>query len=174
MTDKEIIMHKATSMNSILCGIPTFTVNAGWTGNSEKVTCPDCLQIMEIQSHNTQPNMNEVEFIAAVRHIGWITYQIAAEQPYNEEINDDQHKSLIDGVIFVLENPNITPEENHENWMRMKFEQGWKYGDVKDFDKKTHPDLVPYEALPNIEKRKDTADNVSHRLALELWNRITK
>jgi len=116
--------------------------------------------------------IDKAEFIAAIRHIGWVTYQIAAGQPYNEEINKDQLESLIDGVEFMLLHPDISPEENHDNWMRAKVAQGWVYGEVKDFEKKTHPDLVPFEELPDIEKRKDIANSVSHRLALELWGKI--
>lgn len=116
--------------------------------------------------------MEKIEFIAEVRHIAWVAYQIAAGQPYNEEINKDQYESLLDGVKFMLENPSITPKENHDNWMKMKITQGWTFGEVKSFEKKTHPDLVPFDELPEIEKRKDIADGVSHRLALKLWNRI--
>jgi len=68
--------------------------------------------------------MEREEFIANVRHIGWIAYQIAVNQPYNEQINEDQLKSLIDGIIFQDENPNNTPEQNHDNWMKMKISQG--------------------------------------------------
>ncbi len=114
--------------------------------------------------------MNKIDFIANIRHIGWVAYQIAAGQPYNEQINQDQYESLVDGIKFALENPNITPEENHNNWMEMKIKQGWIYGNVKDFEKKTHPDLVSFDELPDIEKRKDIADSTSHKMALELWN----
>jgi len=117
-------------------------------------------------------NMNKINFIAAIRHIGWVTYQIAADQEYNEEINDDQLESLLDGVEYQLNYPDKTPEENHENWLEMKYDQGWEYGPVKDFDKKTHPDLVPYDDLPEIEKRKDLADMTSHRMALALWDSL--
>lgn len=116
--------------------------------------------------------MNKIDFIANVRHIGWVTYQVAAGQPYNKEINNDQLESLRNGIAFMLDNPKVTPEENHENWMRMKVKQGWVYGKVKDFDKKTHPDLVPFGDLPIIEKKKDIADIVSHNLAVDLWNKL--
>jgi hypothetical protein len=121
--------------------------------------------------------MDKTEFIASIRHIGWVTYQIAARQPYNEEINSDQLESLMDGVDYLERYHNEygrypSPAENHENWMRMKIAQGWVQGEVKDFEKKTHPDLVPFIDLPEIEKRKDISDYVSHRLAVELWNRI--
>jgi len=116
--------------------------------------------------------MNKIDFIVNIRHIGWVTYQIAAGQPYNEQINQDQYESYVDGINFALENPDITPEENHNNWMEMKIKQGWIYGNVKDFDKKTHPDLVPFNELPDIEKRKDIADSISHKMALDLFTRL--
>lgn len=116
--------------------------------------------------------MEKNEFIARIRHICWVGYQIAAEQPYTAEPTEEQIKSLLDGVDFALENPNRTPAENHDNWMKHKLEQGWKYGEVKDVRKKTHPDLVPFEELPDIEKRKDTMDNIGHRLAVILWKRM--
>ena len=37
----------------------------------------------------------------------------------------------------------------------MKISQGWIYGEKKDFIKKTHFDLVPFEELTKIEKDKD-------------------
>ena len=36
-----------------------------------------------------------------------------------------------------------------------EIEQGWKYGKIKDSDKKTHPCLVEFEKLPDVEKIKD-------------------
>lgn len=120
----------------------------------------------------TIPQTPRDEFIANIRHIGWVVYQIAVQQPYNENMNKDQFESLIDGVRFQDENPDNTPAQNHENWMKMKQLQGWVYGDVKDFDKKTHPDLVPYDELPEVEQLKDTVDTTVHRLANQYWERF--
>ncbi len=114
--------------------------------------------------------MNEVEFITAVRHLSWVSYQIAAGQSYNEAMNDDQEEALRDGVINQLENPDVTTEESHRNWVSMKRAQGWVYGPVKDFDKKTHPNLVDFVDLPDIEKLKDLASTTAHRMALDLWD----
>ena len=116
--------------------------------------------------------MNEVEFITAVRHLSWVSYQIAAGQPYNEVINADQEESLEDGVTNQLESPGLTSEASHRNWVDMKYEQGWVYGPVKDFDKKTHPNLVAFMDLPDVEKMKDLAGTTAHRMALDLWNKL--
>lgn len=64
-------------------------------------------------------------------------------------------ESAIQGVQGVLDNPEQTPEQSHQQWMTFKESYGWKYGPVKDEDKKEHPCLVPYADLPAKEKVKD-------------------
>ena len=67
-----------------------------------------------------------------------------------------QKDSAVNGVRFRLENPNCKPDEQHNNWMKEKLEQGWIYGETKDTEKKTHPCLVPYEKLPEFQQKKDS------------------
>ena len=110
-------------------------------------------------------------FIADVRHIGWVAYQIAVGQEYNEEINNDQLESLLNGIEYLEENPECKPEENHNNWMKEKIRQGWVYGDVKDFKLKTHPDLIPFDELPIVEQRKDILDAIIHKMAVQMWKK---
>ena len=116
--------------------------------------------------------MDKKYLIANIRHIAWVAFQIAVGQRYNEDINIDQFESLIDGIEYIEANPDSTAEENHNNWMEMKKKQGWVYGPQKDFERKTHPDLMPFNRLPVIERRKDISDLVTHRLASELVGEI--
>ena len=51
--------------------------------------------------------------------------------------------------------PDATPADSHANWMAEKIADGWTYGEVKDADAKTHPCMVPYDQLPEFEKKKD-------------------
>jgi len=46
-------------------------------------------------------------------------------------------------------------EEAHDSWVRKYASMGWVFGKEYDPDKKTHPDLVPYEDLDPKEKVKD-------------------
>ena len=46
-------------------------------------------------------------------------------------------------------------ENNHDHWTRQRIEAGWTYGSQRDDVRKTHPDLVPYEDLPEGEKEYD-------------------
>ena len=48
-----------------------------------------------------------------------------------------------------------SPEELHGSWMQAYFAMGWVYGEKYDREKKTHPDLVPYVDLGQLEQDKD-------------------
>lgn len=48
-----------------------------------------------------------------------------------------------------------TPEAMHRKWMDWKVLNGWTFGDVKDNEKKTHPNIRPYKELPHDERLKD-------------------
>ena len=72
------------------------------------------------------------------------------------ELSEHLTKSILDGVYYVLDNPNCTPEQQHNNWCYFKRQDGWKYGPNKDFERKEHPCLVPYSELPEIQQRKDS------------------
>jgi hypothetical protein len=66
-----------------------------------------------------------------------------------------QRDSIIAGVEFRLANPDAGPDGSHNSWLAAKEADGWKYGPVKDAEKKEHPCFVPYDQLPEDQKRKD-------------------
>lgn len=78
-----------------------------------------------------------------------------ASQPEWESAPEWQRASALAGVDMHLANPEATPEQSHESWLAQKLEDGWKYGPVKDADKKEHPCCVPYAELPTEQKSKD-------------------
>lgn len=78
-----------------------------------------------------------------------------ASQPYWMDAPDWQKTSAINGVKFHLENPDAKPSASHENWLKEKYADGWKYGEVKDVDKKEHPCCVPFDELPAEQQIKD-------------------
>jgi RyR domain len=63
--------------------------------------------------------------------------------------------SVVNGVETLIADPSLTPAEMHDNWAKFKVEDGWTYGEEKDTEKKTHPQLVPYEDLPEEQRVKD-------------------
>ncbi len=48
-----------------------------------------------------------------------------------------------------------SPEELHGSWMQAYFAMGWTFGEKYDREVKTHPDLVPYAQLGQLERDKD-------------------
>lgn len=46
-------------------------------------------------------------------------------------------------------------ENNHENWAQQRLKDGWTYGPKRNDERKQHPDLVPYDQLPESEREYD-------------------
>jgi hypothetical protein len=85
-----------------------------------------------------------------------------------EQTPDELKKSIEYGVKLHLENPDTTPEQLHESWLKEKEAQGWTYGEVKDFEAKTHPCFKPYAELPAEQKAKDYLFKAVVNLARDL------
>jgi RyR domain len=76
-------------------------------------------------------------------------------QPAWDDAPDWQKNSAIQGVEFHRANPAAGDSASHDNWMALKVAEGWVYGDVKDPEAKTHPCIVPFDALPHMQRKKD-------------------
>lgn len=68
---------------------------------------------------------------------------------------DWQKDSAIKGVLHHEQHQFASPADSHNSWLQEKEATGWKYGPVKDAEKKEHPCYVPYEELPLEQKMKD-------------------
>ena len=66
-----------------------------------------------------------------------------------------QKDSSMNGVMFVMAEPDAADSAQHDAWMADKIKNGWTYGPIKDGDAKTHPCIVPFDALPEFQKVKD-------------------
>lgn len=63
----------------------------------------------------------------------------------------------------------------HEVWAESRISQGWTYGPERNDALKTHPCLVPYEDLPEVEKAYDRDTAVGTlKLICKLGFKITK
>jgi hypothetical protein len=71
------------------------------------------------------------------------------------ELSEEIQTSIRAGVVTVMLNPELTPQELHGNWANWRRERGWNYGPVKDEALKTHPNMVPWVDLPDAEQVKD-------------------
>lgn len=67
-----------------------------------------------------------------------------------------QKDSAINGVNFCLLNPDAPASANHDAWLQEKVADGWVYGPIKNPGSKEHPCIVPYDKLPENQKKKDS------------------
>ncbi|MBQ2737807.1 MAG: type IV secretory system conjugative DNA transfer family protein [Clostridia bacterium] len=66
-------------------------------------------------------------------------------------------------------------KNTHEVWSRTRLEQGWSFGEKRDDEKRLHPCLVDYEALPESEKEFDRNTAMQTlKLIIKLGYRIEK
>jgi hypothetical protein len=89
-------------------------------------------------------------------------------QPKWKDAPEWQMQSALNGVKMILDHPATTPEQSHEGWLEEKHETGWKYGPVKDPNKKEHPCFVPYNELPESQRLKDEMFGIVVRAVLGL------
>jgi hypothetical protein len=104
----------------------------------------------------------QIEQVAQVCHEANRAYCLtlgdATQQPWGES-PEWQRTSAIKGVEFHIghlsagEKP--SPSASHDSWLAEKERDGWKYGPVKDAQKKEHPCFVPYDQLPIDQRLKD-------------------
>jgi hypothetical protein len=100
----------------------------------------------------------KVETIALVCHQAnkaWCKTHGDYSQMDWEKAEQWQRDTMVNGVKFLLENPDASANEMHENWMKEKLSNGWVYGEVKNAKYKIHPCLVPFENLPEFQQKKD-------------------
>jgi hypothetical protein len=99
-----------------------------------------------------------VEAIARVAHEAnraWSAAWGQEVQPAWDEAPEWQVQSTRISITDLLANPSITGRDVHDLWLRQKSDAGWCFGPVKDPGLKTHPSMVPYDDLSDIEKAKD-------------------
>ena len=119
----------------------------GATSSNEKVTAlstkyPDAL-IEDIAQICHNVNREYCQSIGDDSQVLW------------HEAEQSHRDSLIDGVRYAIDNDFPHPALMHANWLMGKEFDGWKYGEVKDLDKKLHPCFVPYDELPPEQQKKD-------------------
>ena len=106
--------------------------------------------------------MNSITEIAEIAH--------EANRTYCESLGDYsqsqwnycdqwQRNSAMDSVRAIKNGLVKKPEESHENWLNLKEDEGWIYGEKKNTDisvgKLTHPCMVPFDKLPEEQQMKD-------------------
>lgn len=85
-----------------------------------------------VRKHNDEPDIEEYD-------------NISVERKWQQ----------LENIMKISVNSDITPEEEHKIWMKLKKKDGWKHGKKIDRENKIHDCLVPYEKLNDLQKFKD-------------------
>lgn len=85
---------------------------------------------------------------------------IAVDAPVIPEPWTDREDSFRQQFLEIIERQmgtmrSSSPEELHGGWVQAYIDMGWTYGEVRDPEAKTHPDMVPYDMLEQREQDKD-------------------
>ena len=86
---------------------------------------------------------------------------LAANAPIVPAPFGEREKDFVDQFLDVIDRQcgpdrSASPEELHGSWMQAYFTNGWSYGETYDAEARTHPDLVPYANLGQLEQDKDS------------------
>jgi serine phosphatase RsbU (regulator of sigma subunit) len=107
------------------------------TGNQHTVDFDDLPD--EIKYSNID---NAIHIPTKLLSIGYKIRQVKKGfKPFSLHLNDEEIETMA--------------RVEHMRWSWEKRLNGWTFGSVKDDIKKTHPSLIPYEALSESEKEKD-------------------
>lgn len=121
---------------------------------------------MDLEFNPARGNQEDTNlFVASVARICHETNRLYCQsigdnsQPSWEDAPAWQRESAINGVSFVFDQLNrglaVKPSHSHVAWLADKERDGWKYGPVKDAEKKEHPCMVHYNHLPFEQRMKD-------------------
>ena len=61
---------------------------------------------------------------------------------------------LPEGLVRLTE---TIARNTHEVWSKKRMDEGWRYGSFRSEARKLHPNLIPYECLPEADKEYDRA-----------------
>jgi RyR domain len=74
---------------------------------------------------------------------------VTTYRPATIETSHVKLSSDLEGLVEKL------AQNNHDHWARKRIEEGWCYGATRNDNQKEHPDLVPYDQLPESERDYD-------------------
>lgn len=115
--------------------------------------------------------MNECVWSIVEKLQGQIAAEIRVmlgESPYDQAIFDDAQRHRRIKAMQDCAANSTSDADRHESWMQMHLDSGWVYGEVFDPQKKTHPNLKPWDELPAATRSKARIFDFCSKAAAEL------
>jgi hypothetical protein len=83
--------------------------------------------------------------------------------------------SVVELSEDLLELAELLAKNSHRHWSKRRLSEGWRFGPAPNYATKEHPDLVPYEDLPDSERAYDRSAAIETlRAIIALGYRIEK
>lgn len=104
----------------------------------------------------TQDDLKEVARVVHEINRHYNKLLMDREDPHWGELDDAdkaRRVSLLSETVPDIKK--ISAKKMHDMWMAQQEKEGWIYGDNYDAKKKTHPCIVSWTDLPDLEKAKD-------------------
>jgi hypothetical protein len=93
---------------------------------------------------------------------------LLGEEQYDPRIFSEADKARRIEALKKCAREQTSDAERHESWMRMHFEQGWKYGPELKPAEKEHPNLLPWDQLPPSTRSKARVFDICAKYAAAL------
>jgi hypothetical protein len=96
-----------------------------------------------------------IEQIASITHAANRAYRACIGEepgPAWSDLSPQEQHVIMAGVEKA---PTHSPLALHDDWVTAKLEAGWVYGEEHNVEARTHPNLRPYDELPEAQRRKD-------------------
>lgn len=120
--------------------------------------------IQSVDTNKEEINILEPSISIASKTLSIDVFQNAWDDSSNyivilsNQSDYEPHPLDLDDVTIepeLLELREAIAENAHEVWAKTRKDQGWAYGAERDDTKKLHPDMIPYNLLPESEKEYD-------------------
>lgn len=83
--------------------------------------------------------------------------------------------SWVEVPADLLDLVELLAENTHEVWAEGRISHGWRWGPLRDDEKKIHPDLIPYSELNEAEKEFDRRTSLETiKVILSLGYKMTR
>lgn len=90
------------------------------------------------------------------------------EAQYPQSLFDEAQRQRRIEAMKKCAEETFGESDRHEAWMKMHVESGWVYGERFDPAAKTHPNLLPWDQLPETTRSKAKIFDLVSKAAAEL------
>lgn len=111
----------------------------------------------DIVCQETALTLRQAQFVYDAARLAAIAAQapvIPVPWQEREEVFKQQFLKVVERQCG--EQRSTSPEELHESWVQAYLAMGWVYETKYDRENKTHPDLISYTQLGQLERDKDS------------------